>query len=379
MTRAALVAFVFLIVGVVLLFVVARWPSNDAYNWVFEQLSRNGTSVSQSKDKLDAVAEGSRFSIIISAIGGTLVSIGLVALAWEILLNRAWLQTIKSELAEALADPEAIRNIAKRKQGVVLKQILLDYHGKELGEALFGQIESLKQDSRGIRKDFSYQVLIYPGSKEHHRARFKISFVVPRLPAKPRLAFAQVVDSLDLYTKYDALIESSPDSIYRYILQSSTRVNPEVDFVIDNVRIETVVGNKMCIDLHSTVVSDEITDSVTFQLKPSTTDQLAFRALRKGECRVTLDISTVVDAQRSEFPIWLGYPVRDFRSQIVVQAIGAQHVDVLQFFSSSARYRREDVRVQHQNQANSPANSAVASGVLEGLVLPNSGLTYIWR
>lgn len=306
------------------------------------------------------------------SVGNSLLSIGLIAIVWDLWMRRSWVDLVRDELTAILIQPDMVQKLSKERNTLLLGALLTEHHGPELGEALFHQSLYMGHDARATKTSFIYNIDLSAGTTSFHCATLYISFNLTSLPAEPRVHFAQIVDSLKLHSQYEHLLDADSDAIYRYILQADSRASPDSDFTIREATVRGVSARRTLTFEVDTLVNPA-TGSAAHTLRPRKTDRQEFKAVRKGPCHVTLKIDTVVDARRNVFPIWFGYPVKDFQSSISARDIDATKVDVLQFFSSSARYERLDPEVAGSRERLS------VSGKLEGLVLPDSGLTYLWR
>jgi hypothetical protein len=379
--KTIIISIAICILGVIFMLIASSLATGRTYTELLVDLTRSGIDPGVAKTKLDEIANGPYATIVLWSIGGTLVSIGMIALAWDVWLHHSWLNLVREELVSALVNPETLRRIRKNRRVKLLEELLSVRHGSELGRALFRESCAMEQSARMMRKDFLYNIEVSPGTKQHHRANFLISFTVPRLQQPTTVYFSQVRDSLDFHARYQELIDSSPGAIYRYVLLSPTAIAHTQSFDISAARVESIASDDRFVLLKSRLgIQNEL--GTEFILEPTSKERRRLKSICEEECRVTLAISTVVDSTRNEFPIWLGYPVKNFRSRIVARAI-ATEVDVLEFFTSSSRFRREDVDYNTPDmkpQAQNADESVVwASGVLNDLILPNSGLTYIWR
>jgi hypothetical protein len=381
--KVALISIVTLATGIVLMLVADSSVSqSEAYSRALGTLIDQGQSPSDARNILDSLVRDSGWATILWNISGTLVSIGLIALAWDLWLNLSWINLLREELYSTLARPSSIRRVRRSRQGRLLSELLNVYHGNDVGSAMYAESQAMRRGARMLRKDFLYNIEISKLNEHFHRADLHISFVLPKVDPAFTVQFSRVRDSLDFHSRYQDLVDSAPRAIYRYVLHSA--VAPPIDetsFTVTQARVESCESGRT-IDLTVRSVTPMGDQSAEFQLCPTGGNKGLLRKICANECRVTLTIRTLVDAGRTEFPIWLGYPVREFRSRIVTRSIGAREVDVLEFFSSNTRYRREDFETE---PAGPPSwkelghGTAMASGVLDDLILPNSGLTYVWR
>lgn len=369
--KAAIVGIFAFVAGVICIVVAGNMTADDASSKLLDAVT-SGVALDavQATNLIDQVATGAVPSVVLTNLGGNLIGIGVIAVGWDLWLNFSWIRLVREELFAILANADAIQNVRPERQQELLEGLLIARHGKELGEALHKEGELMHQGARMMRSDFVYNIAIEPLNAHHHQAQFFIQFTLREVKLPIKIHFSQVNDGLEFHGKYEDLLNASPNALYRYVLLS----------------------NKQALSHSFTVVSADVQgsgESVTlvasspsigplgqeFELKPDQDKKKLLNKIVAGEIRVTLRILTIVDIDRKEFPIWLGYPVREFRSHLTMQGVGVTEVDVLEFFTSFSRFKREDIP---QNQQLAGPNVS-ASGALKDLIFPNSGLTYVWR
>lgn len=389
--RVAVVKYKFAVAGLATLalglalvvLAATRTSYSVSYGSTRSELIDSGLSEGEISRVLDNMSFGAdAWTSVLAALGASFLGIAIIALAWDLWIHLSWLRVVRDEVVSALVDPVTARRVGTDLQARILEQVLEDRHGSEVGRALLGESEKLREANRGLRRDFVYNIQLAPGDRPgFHRAEFRVSFTVLMLATPPVVAFSQVRDTLDFHSRYEEHTDNSPHTIYRYILHSSEPCDPHLSFQVLDAAVASPTDQSGRVKLFPSQVDTRDPESISFELKPRKQDKKQFRLLSLEECRITLGIRTVVDARRAEFPIWLAYPVKKFRSRMDISGIGAAEVDVLEFFTAATRYEREDMitgttpEIEGSNQA----DLASASGFLNDLILPNSGLTYIWR
>lgn len=359
------------------LIVAAAFRSTTSETYaILLQVSTDGNNKLTPKEAVELinqVATGQWPEQAMFSLGTTLVSLGTIAIAWDIWLHTTWVALVRDEIIGAITRSSTAKRLRKNYRAKILREILEDEHGSEVGQAMFRESLSISKSTQAMRSDFIYNIRLSPLNSEFHRARFLLEFTISRLPRKLRVLFSHVRDSLDFHARYQQVTNRCPDAIYRYVLHSTTAPGRDC-FIIEKAWV-SYDGNQT--ELYPEVgrTDDEGTE---FLLKATTsTGEKTIYRQSVSPVTIHLEISTVVDARRNEFPIWLAYPVKDFRSRMDASGIGVTEVDVLEFFTSAQRFRREDLT----GDCGEPESAGLvtASGRLEDLILPNSGLTYIWR
>lgn len=370
--KATIVAFLFMTLGALLMLVAANLPHRQEYGTVLNALVATGMDPGSAVEALNSIRTGPVFTTVLWAVAGTMVSIGAVSIAWEHSQSVASEARMREGIIRAMTNPKTVKRIKRARQPEFLREMLIGRHGEILGQAIYDKSETLAKRHQLMRRDFLYNIVLTRRDANFYTARFHISFLATRLPQEPTIRFAQVKHSLDLHARYQELIDDSTNTVYRYILHSFHRGEAKDLFEVVNCTIEDQVGKKkIALNPESRTEGGQY----VVRLTPSPAERNHMKEMLRHECRLEIDICTVVDRSRAEFPILLGYPVQDFRSSLDARAIDASYVDVLEFFTSNHRYRREDMK----ELAGEGTNGAHASGVLQDLILPDSGLTYTWR
>lgn len=368
--RALTLALIFAVAGLVMLVIAFTVSGVLSYDTLLTQLTSRGVSAATAVAELDQLRGGSFASNLLVAVGGSCLAIGVISIGWEVVVNTAWLRLVREEIIHALTKPGLVTSISRRSD--LLASLLVSFHGKELGRAMLRESETMLEKAPDLRQDFTYNIRLSERDASYVAATFYIAFTLPRLPKRSCISFVQLRDSLEFHERYQQLLASDPSSIYRYILLSDQIGAPQELFLVESATVESTRRSP---NISTSLVAVERSSDAghhILELRSDDADRSLLREISHAECRVTLRISTVVDARRSEFPILFGYPVKTFRSMMDASGLGAVSVDVLEFFTSPKRFRRED----GTSGAESPN---VVTGLLDDVILPDSGLTYIWR
>lgn len=367
--RASLIALLFIVVGFLLLTWATSWIGHPSYATALDRLTADGMDGSDATALLDDIKGSSAIGTVLTSLGGTLVGIGLVSMAWDLWVNRNWMKSIRDAVLHTVSgdvqvDPRQARE-------TLLKRTLTSMHGPALGAALFAQSREIS--SREVRSDFIYDVELTGRDGGYISAEFRLVFKLPYLPEHPRVTFACVSNSLDFHNRYQQLVSNNPETLYRYVLvvDDDPRIGVPPFSVVD-FSVTSRRGAMRFDQRQSTSSQGGHERHVDFDIQRAS--KRLWKQARNEPCEVELHIQTVIDGSRNDFPICFGYPVDGFRSRLDASAISANSVDVLEFFTSSMPFRREDSQRGH------PAHSrGWASGRLDGLILPDSGLTYVWQ
>lgn len=385
--RGMLAAIGIAFVGLVCMILAQKIATSELYGELLNLLTTPGTvDAKTAADKLESYGTGTFWTSILWTFGGTMVAAGVIGLAWDVWLNLSWLSFVREEIVRAITNPTALSELKRRTNREVLEQSLHNVLGPDIGGALFHGTQQMAKKPRMVRSDFSYYIKLSPISAPHDqhylKAEFTISFTVRKLAKDLSIAFSRVSDSLEFHSRYQTLVEKGPGAIYRYVLLSDKPVTSDDLFKIQVCRVSSCGNSSDVVDLEVKPEDSIVADGQSFELTAPKAQQGLFKRISGGPCRIDLSITTVVDKNRSEFPICFGYPVRVFRSRLDARDINASYVDILEFFTSSQRFRREELAVLSNGSSGNQSahqSSAIASGVLDDLILPDSGLTYVWR
>jgi hypothetical protein len=310
---------------------------------------------------------------VLSAFFSILLSVGLVSFIWDSFMKKTWLQTVDLQICKSLTMPDIAEYLREdNARNKMLKELLLSLYEKALGNELYLQYKSIKE-IENAKDDFIYDITLsrktttVPGTAKYYDAEFNIAFNVEKLVENPIIIFSRVPSSNELHNKYQALVELSKNTIYRYILLSDEECTLADYFSV----IDCTVADKDS-DAHVSLsaIYNMDGENLIIRLVCEENDRSAFYRIANNTPRVTLKIKTIVDLKRKAFPVFLGYPVftRFVSSMTITDGI-ATHIDVLEFFTSSSQFELR------------PCGDAVVSigGELQGVVLPDSGLAYTWQ
>lgn len=365
--RSVIVALVFIGFSVVAAASAFVLPGDDLYLSLLRTLEAGGMDPAAASLYLRQIVGGSWLQATLFSISGTLFSLGAITLAWELISRRTWLDFVKSALSDLFVDPTFSFTLSEWRERS-LEAILIARHGPDLGEAVFREVKSSALHPTLMKKDFSYDITLSPlkGSSDFYAANFSLRFTVPSLTDTPVVLFTRQADSSILRDTYETLVKDE-DVIYRYLLHTAHDCDLENHFRVLSASIEGSRGTPS-LDL-TPVPAASANGEYRLLLQPQANCRRSFKQMVRGECTLSLGIETVVDAAKSELPIFLGYPVKKFSSRLDARQIGASVVDVFEFFTAPTPYRRD----------NHIGTSGIAAGHLDDVILPDSGLAYVWR
>jgi hypothetical protein len=346
------------------------------------RLEDSGMSSSEAASKLHYLGISSDIETLLWAITGTLFSVGAVSLIWELLMRTSWLAFVREGIAGALAEPATVDINSKGRQEEHLLGLLRRVHGDALGEAIFREstCDAVARDR--LRKDFEYVITLRPGNHlplQFFSAHLSISFTLERLPSvkpagqKVHVGFRFVQRDRDFHAEYERKNAAERLALYRYILLTDySPLAADADlspwFKVSSCSFQEEAG-PTAVSAKPATARLEDGGWWRIDLEPTSIRKWNKIARTRRPCKVRIEIETLVDQSRPEFPIALGYPVLNFRSRLNATQVNVQKVEVLEFFTTPGRFEPYSTTVV----------PGEAGGRLDDFILPDSGLTYSWR
>ena len=304
-------------------------------------------------------------SHIFIALASQCVGIGILSLIWELFIEKSWFKLVQNQISDTLTKPEVVEYLNDDYQIRMLEQLLLNISGQHIGKTVYKSIENNSFNENKMMKDFVYNISLTEKNDEFYNANFYIKFTTSEIPKDLSIRFTKLNSGLEIHNFYQDLVKTHTD-IYRYILLSGYENLPDKCFLITECKIKS---NNLEVKLNPIYPDNLLEESI--KLKPNQGDKSKFNKICKSKnCEIAIYINTIIDKNWNYFPIMFGYPVNKFNTRLDASNVGISQIDILEFFTSSGDFLRDEGII---------GDVIAASGRLDEIMLPDSGLVYVWK
>lgn len=304
-------------------------------------------------------------SDIFLALAAQCMGIGALAVIWELFMETSWLKIIRNHILNTITTPEVAEYLETDWQTKILRQLLLSIAGNHIGSTVYKGIENDSFNEEKMRKDFIYNISLAEKDEHFYNAQFYIKFTTSEIRKNFSIRFSKLNNSLEIHNYYQNLVKNNSD-IYRYILLSEQEELPDDCFSVMECKIKS---NNLEVELNPIYPKNLLNNSI--ELKPQKEDSKNFKKIcKKKNCEIMIRINTIIDKRWNYFPIMFGYPVSKFSTRLDAGNTDISQIDMLEFFTSVGNF----IRNEGINE-----NIVAAAGKLEEIMLPDSGLVYVWK
>jgi len=365
--KAILIALIFIILF--MLFEIMGL----SYQYSYDKSNTTLNTKNMSKEEYIAMIEENRIlkikADLFLSLASTCISMGLLSFAWELVMQRSWLGMVREHILDSLSKPEVAEHLNYDWKLKIINQLLIGISGNYIGKTLFDEIKSDSFSELLMRKNFVYNITISDGNEDFYNARFYIHFTISKINTPLSIRFAKQNRSIEIHNYYQELFNED-DDIYRYILYTNKEKLPENSFEIERFVLSSS-NKQMNIIMEPIYPSKEKLTEESIILKVPKNDEITFKKIcRNGDCELTIILNTIIDKSWGYFPIMFGYPVKKFSSRFDSQSKEISDINILEFFTSSGKFIRDE-SIHY--------DSIAAAGTLDDIILPDSGLVYVWK
>lgn len=326
----------------------------------------NNDNISNTKEK---VFWQSFFAELFKSLGSTLISIGIISVLWELISKRSWLKETRKYYYATITKPKSIQFLTENLRFKMIKNLLYSFSGEQLGNMLSKKIKQKVFSEKLTRYNFIYNITLQNDTtnNDFYKATFFIDFWINNISFPFNIRVLINNDAMKIHENYKSLSKKYKDDIYRYILFTKATSFPDPIIKISKCVIKNNLG-----DINPQIGGiDTDNDTKYIQLSLSKKDKATYKKIKTQKVRIQITIETWIDKEWSYFPIMFGYPVCNFETRL--DFIDNKHeINIIELFTASKEFQRSDNTISNDNFAST-------GGKLNGTILPDSGLIYIWR
>lgn len=308
-------------------------------------------------------------SDVFFALSSACLGIGLLSFAWELLMQKSWLEIVRENILDSLCKPEVAKYINDEWKLKVVNQLLNIISGETIGNTLFNEIKNNTFSESLLRENFTYNITLTDKDSNFYNASFYIQFDVFNINKDLSVRLAKQDNSLEIHNFYQSLVKNN--DIYRYILYTSNTNIPTNCFEIEKCIISSNSATNETISLTPCYPATENIFEESISLIPNTADITTYKKICKSKsCKLTMKINTIIDKSWNYFPIMFGYPVKGFKTRFDIKDCNISEINIMEFFTSSDNFIRDESI--HES-------ITAAAGSIDNIILPDSGLVYVWK